>query len=77
MKPCKLLFLSQSVLILIIVSTYVTALGDEEGRREYSAISQHIPVFPRMGRRVAQSKRARNRAPSRLKGAFVVAASVH
>ena len=39
MKPCKLLFLAQSILIIIIVSTYVIALGDEEGRREYTAIS--------------------------------------
>ena len=30
-EPCTLLFLAQSILIIIIVSTYVTALGDEEG----------------------------------------------
>ena len=44
MKPCKLLFLAQSILIIIIVSTYVIALGDEEGRREYTAISQCILI---------------------------------
>lgn len=43
-EPCKLLFLTQSILIIIIVTTYVIALRDEEGRREYSAISQHTPV---------------------------------
>ena len=47
-------------LIIIIVSTYVIALGDEEGRREYTAISQHTPVFPRMRRRVSESKRAKS-----------------
>lgn len=77
MKLCKLLFLARSILIIIIVSTYAIALGDEEGRREYTAISQHTPVFPRMRRRVSESKRARHRVPSRLKEAFVVAASVH
>lgn len=43
-EPCKLLFLAQSILIIIIVTTYVIALRDEEGRRDYSAISQHTPV---------------------------------
>lgn len=42
--PCKRLFLTQSILIIIIVSTYVIALGVEEGSREYYAISQHTPV---------------------------------
>jgi hypothetical protein len=36
-----------------------------------------IHQFLEMRRRVAERKGARNRAPSRLKGAFVVAASVH
>lgn len=49
-EAMQTLFLAQSILIIIIVSTYAIALGDEEGRREHTCNFrlQHTPVFPRM-----------------------------